>query len=126
MCFIFRVVYHTRLKPSGLLFHSDQVTHYTSKKFAESVNHCDIMIQSMSRKVNCWDNTPTERFFKNFKIEWLPKGGYEDISEAIQAIIDYIWGYYQSLKPQTFNDYLSTAEKDKLHFNRKLLSGFLN
>ena len=47
-----QMAYQTRLEPSGVLFHSDQGTHYTSKKFAESVASCEGMKQSMSRKGN--------------------------------------------------------------------------
>jgi len=54
------------------------------------------------------------------------KGGYKDIAEASTAIIDYIWGYYQTVRPHTFNDYLPPAEKEKRYFNKNLLSGVLN
>ena len=47
-----QMAYETRLKPSNVLFHSDQGTYYTSKKFAESIVSCDGMTQSMSRKGN--------------------------------------------------------------------------
>ncbi|NOK57237.1 hypothetical protein C7270_31655 [Burkholderia thailandensis] len=30
--------------------------------------------QSMSRRGNCWDNSPMERLFRSFKTEWLPPG----------------------------------------------------
>ncbi|MGA4440973.1 IS3 family transposase [Psychrobacter pacificensis] len=113
-----QMAYHMRLRPSGVLFHSDQGTHYTSKKFAESVASCEDMTQSMSRRGNCWDNAPIERFFRSFKTEWMPKGGYEDIAEAKSAIVDYIWGYYQTVRPHAFNDYLSPAEKEKRYFNQ--------
>ena len=113
-----QMAYHTRLRPSGVLFHSDQGTHYTSKKFAQSVASCEGMTQSMSRKGNCWDNAPTERFFRSFKTEWMLKGGYEDIAEARTAIVDYIWGYYQTVRPHAFNDYLSPAEKERRYFNQ--------
>ena len=121
-----QMAYHTRLKPRGVLFHSDQGTHYTSKIFAGSVASCDGMTQSMSRRGNCWDNAPTERFFRSFKTEWMPKGGYENIAEAKSAIIDYIWGYYQTIRPHRFNDYLPPAEKEKRYFNQNLLSSVLN
>lgn len=121
-----QMAYHMRLRPSGVLFHSDQGTHYTSKKFAESVASCEDMTQSMSRRGNCWDNAPIERFFRSFKTEWMPKGGYEDIAEAKSAIVDYIWGYYQTVRPHAFNDYLSPAEKERRYFNQNLLSAVLN
>ncbi|SLJ83435.1 transposase OrfAB subunit B [Psychrobacter sp. DAB_AL43B] len=121
-----QMAYQTRLQPIGVLFHSDQGTHYTSKKFAESVASCEGMTQSMSRRGNCWDNAPTERFFRSFKTEWMPKGGYENITEAKIAISNYIWGYYQTVRPHTFNDYLTPLEKEKRYFNKNLLSGVLN
>ena len=120
------MVYNSRLKPSGVLFHSDQGAHYTHARFAESVASCNGMTQSMSRRGNCWDNAPTERFFRGFKTEWMPKGGYENIAEAKSAIIDYIWAYYQTVRPHRFNDYLAPAEKEKCYFNKNLLSGVLN
>lgn len=116
-----QMAYHTRLKPNDVLFHSDQGTHYTSKAFAESVASCDGMTQSMSRKGNCWDNAPTERFFRSFKTEWMPKGGYEDIAEASRAISNYIWGYYQIMRPHTFNNYLTPLETERRYFNKNLL-----
>ena len=121
-----QMAYQTRLKPSGVLFHSDQGTHYTSKKFAESIADCGGMTQSMSRRGNCWDNAPTERFFRSFKTEWMPKGGYEDIAEASSAISDYIWGYYQTVRLHSFNNYLTPAETERRYFNKNLLSGVLN
>lgn len=121
-----QMAYHTRLKPSGVLFHSDQGSHYTSEKFADAIADCEGMKQSMSRRGNCWDNAPTERFFKSFKTEWMPKGGYEDIAEASSAISDYIWGYYQTVRPHSFNNYLPPAEKERRYFNQNLLSGVLN
>ena len=118
-----KMAYHIRLEPKGVLFHSDQSTHYTSQEFAESVASCHGMVQSMSRKGNCWNNAPTERFFRSFKTEWVPKGGYENITEAKQDICDYIWGYYQTVRPHSFNNYLPPVEKEKRYFNQNLLSG---
>ncbi|WP_351119597.1 DDE-type integrase/transposase/recombinase, partial [Psychrobacter sp. SMN/5/1215-MNA-CIBAN-0208] len=47
-----KMAYQTRLKPSGVLFHSDQGTHYTSKEFVDAIADCKDMKQSMSRKGN--------------------------------------------------------------------------
>ncbi len=113
-----QMAYHSRMKPSGVLFHSDQGSHYSSQAFAKAVADCSGMTHSMSRKGNCWDNAPTERFFRSFKTEWMPKNGYENMTEAKTAIVDYIWGYYQTIRPHAFNDYLSPAEKEKRYFNQ--------
>lgn len=62
------------------------------------------------------------RFFRSFKTEWMPKNGYDNIDEAQQAVNDYIWGYYQSVRPHSFNEYLTPSEKERLYFNKNLLS----
>ena len=72
------------------------------------------MKQSMSRRGNCWDNAPMERFFRSLKTEWVPETGYGDFSSAKQSIIDYIIGYYSELRPHTFNDGLSPNKAEML------------
>lgn len=47
--------------------------------------HCGVM-QSMSRRGNCLDNSPMERVFRSLKSEWLPKDGYDDFSHAVRNI----------------------------------------
>nr|MBS9779284.1 IS3 family transposase [Moraxellaceae bacterium] len=116
-----RMAYENRLKPSGVLFHSDQGTHYTSKAFANEITQCDGMVHSMSRKGNCWDNAPTERFFRSFKTEYMPKNGYENQKEATRQITQYIWGYYSKRRPHTHNNFLTPFEKERQFFNQNLL-----
>jgi transposase InsO family protein len=47
-------------------------------------------------------------------------------AETSTAIADYIWGYYQTVRPHRFNNYLSPLEKEKRYFNQNLLSVVLN
>ncbi|WP_425334038.1 hypothetical protein [Methylomonas koyamae] len=44
------------------MHHSDRGSQYASREYRQ---HLAVMRmeQSMSRKGNCWDNSPTERFF---------------------------------------------------------------
>ncbi len=49
-------------KPQGVMFHSDQGMHYTSRKFRQRLWQHQIT-QSMSRRGNFWGNAPMERFF---------------------------------------------------------------
>ncbi|MBS9780359.1 MAG: IS3 family transposase, partial [Moraxellaceae bacterium] len=107
------MAYESRLKPENILFHSDQGTHYTSQRFADELSRCKGMQHSMSRKGNCWDNAPTERFFRSYKSEWMPKNGYDSKTDAINDITDYIWGYYRGVRPHKHNDYLTPFEKEK-------------
>ena len=56
------MAYESRGRPKGVMYHSDQGCHYTSRKFRQLLWRYQIK-QSMSRRGNCWDNAPMERFF---------------------------------------------------------------
>lgn len=71
--------FESRVRPQGLMFHSDQGSHYTSRKFRQLLWRCQIT-QSMSRRGNCLDNSPMERFFRSLKTEWVPTIGYRSYS----------------------------------------------
>lgn len=82
-----------RRKPApGLLHHSDRGCQYASKEYRE---HLAIMRmeQSMSRKGNCWDNSPTERFFRSLKYEQLNYEKFRTQEAAKLSVIDYLAFY---------------------------------
>tara|TARA_R110002072_G_scaffold274674_2_gene435517 strand:- start:2145 stop:2957 length:813 start_codon:yes stop_codon:yes gene_type:complete len=101
-----RMAYESRGKPKGLLFHSDQGCHYTSKSYRQQLWRFGIR-QSLSRRGNCWDNAPTERFFRSFKSEWMPKSGYDSSAQGANEISQYINGYYNRYRPHQYNGGLS-------------------
>ncbi|HFI9513434.1 TPA: IS3-like element IS911 family transposase, partial [Escherichia coli] len=103
------MAWETRGKPGGVMFHSDQGSHYTSRQFRQLLWRYQIT-QSMSRRGNCWDNSPMERFFRSLKNEWMPVVGYVSFSEAAHAITDYIVGYYSALRPHEYNGGLPPNE----------------
>lgn len=105
-CAALNMAYESRGKPKGVMFHSDQGCHYTSLKFRQSVWKYQIK-QSMSRRGNCWDNAPMERFFRSFKTEWMPKYGYASYVEAEHDTLSYILRYYNAKRGHSFNNYLS-------------------
>ncbi|PHM29445.1 transposase [Xenorhabdus innexi] len=98
------MAYESRGRPQGVMFHSEQGSHYTSKAFK----------QSLSRRGNCWDNAPMERFFRSLKTEWLPLTGYRSLKEAYRAIIDYITGYYSQVRPHWYNNRMMPNESERL------------
>jgi putative transposase len=57
------------------------------------------MKQSLSRRGNCWDNSPMERFFRSLKTEWIPTLGYKSLTQAQSHIVRYITGYYSNVRP---------------------------
>ncbi|MBK0167433.1 IS3 family transposase, partial [Klebsiella sp. S69] len=102
-----------RGKPTGVMFHSDQGSHYRSCEYRKALWRCRIR-QSMSRRGNCWDNAPMERFFRSLKSEWVPTKGYNSFNEAQSAIIRYITVYYSTLRPHWYNGGLTPNESERL------------
>ena len=100
------MAYESRGRPKKVMFHSDQGCHYTSQIFRQQLWRYQIK-QSMSRRGNCWDNSPMERFFRSLKTEWIPKTGYESFTQAKHDIIDYMIGYYSQVRPHQHNDGLA-------------------
>lgn len=52
----------------GCLFHSDRGVQYACMEFRDQLKGV-LVVQSRSRKDNCWDKAVAERFFKTFKRE---------------------------------------------------------
>jgi putative transposase len=110
------MAYEARGKPEGVMFHSDQGSHYTSIKYHQYLWRYKIK-QSMSRRGNCWDNAPMERFFRSLKSEWVPEMGYCSFAEAQRAISDYISGYYNRFRPHQFNDGVAPNKAEEFFWN---------
>lgn len=112
-----QMAYERRGKPSGVMFHSDQGSHYTSLQYRQALWRCRIT-QSLSRRGNCWDNAPMERFFRSLKTEWMPTKGYSNFREAESAIIGYITGYYSVIRPHWYNGGLTPNESERLFYEQ--------
>ena len=111
-CAALRIAYESRGKPKGVMFHSDQGSHYTSLTFRQLLWRYR-MTQSMSRRGNCWDNSPVERFFRSLKTEWIPKEYYRSYDEAETDVQKYILRHYNVSRGHSYNNYLppETAER---------------
>ncbi len=92
-----QMAWELRGHPKQVMFHSDQGSHYTSRQYRQALWRYQ-MTQSISRRGNCWDNSPMERFFRSLKTEWVPTTGYQSFSTAQSAIIRYITHYYSGYK----------------------------
>ncbi|GAA3945746.1 hypothetical protein GCM10022278_01140 [Allohahella marinimesophila] len=106
------VAYEARGCPKNVMFHSDQGCHYTSVSFRRLLWRYR-MTQSMSRRGNCWDNAPMERFFRSLKTEWIPKSGYHSPSAAKADVLRYVTWYYNRVRPHSYNGYESPITKIK-------------
>ena len=97
---------HRRNPPPGLIFHSDRGVQYACDDFREMLkkNH---MIQSMSRKGNCWDNAVAESFFSILKSELIHKDRFEGPKDTLSAIFDYTEVFYNNQRRHSTLGYLS-------------------
>lgn len=78
---------------NGLIFHSDQGWQYQMTQYHKSLKDKGI-IQSMSRKGNCLDNSPMENFFGRMNTEMFYGKEYsfdslEELKIAMDEYIDY-------------------------------------
>jgi putative transposase len=103
----------------GIIFHSDQGSQYASeavRKLLEK-NH---MIQSMSRKGNCYDNAVMESFFHTLKTELVYFEKFETREEAKMKIFDYIEIYYNRQRIHSSIDYFAPVEYENKIISRKV------
>jgi putative transposase len=100
-----------RGNPVGVMFHSDQGCHYTSLSFKQMIWTYQFK-QSMSRRGNCWDNAPMERFFRSMKTENMSKNDYENEAVANDSV-----RYCNLVRPHSHNLGLSPNEKEVFYWN---------
>lgn len=76
----------------NIILHSDQGWHYQMKKYQRKLNAHGI-IQSMSRKGNCLDNSVMENFFGILKTELLYIQHFDSMEDFISELHEYIYYY---------------------------------
>lgn len=82
-----------KLRPQDRpVLHSDQGWHYRMTQYKETLAAHNV-VQSMSRKANCYDNAVMENFFGILKSEMFHQQKFTSISKLRQAIKDYIEYY---------------------------------
>ena len=105
-------IHEQRGKPQGLLFHSDQGSQYGSRHFLQRLWRYRIN-QSMSRRGNCYNNSPRECVFRSLKTDWIPSVGYMSVQQAQRDISRYLMHRYNWIRPHTLNGGLAPAQAEK-------------
>jgi putative transposase len=83
----------SRLGPDDRpMLHSDQGWHYRMPAFQRQLQERQL-IQSMSRKGNCYDNAAMESFFAVLKSEFFYLNKFESVDELRSGLADYIYYY---------------------------------
>ena len=101
-------------KPAkGLIWHTDQGSQYASHSHRKLLKDHHI-VQSMSRKGNCWDNAVAESFFHTLKTELTHHHKFKDREEAKHAIFEYIEVFYNRIRIHSANNYMSPVEFEQI------------
>lgn len=74
------------------ILHTDQGFQYTRRQYSNFLKKIGV-IQSTSRKANCWDNAPIESFFSHLKSELIYLVNTTDVAELTKLIHEYIYFY---------------------------------
>lgn len=107
-----RLAVSLRKPSSELVFHSDQGCQYTADRFMAYLAERQI-VQSMSRRGNCWDNAVVERYFRTQKHDWSPENGYTSHFEAERDVMDFIV-HYNHRRCHSASNNLPPATYEKL------------
>jgi putative transposase len=113
VCDALTMAYWRRKPPAGLIMHTDRGVQYAADDHRKLIAQYR-MLQSMSRKGNCWDNSPMESFFKTLKVEWVNRMRYATRAQARLDLIDWIEGFYNAQRLHSSIGYRSPAAFEKL------------
>ena len=101
----------------GFIFHSDRGVQYANNKFANVLESYKV-IQSMSRKGNCWDNAVAESFFKSLKTELIYGNKLISKEQMKLQIFEYIEIWYNQKRRHSALNYMTIKEFNN-QFNYK-------
>ena len=107
VCEALRMAFKKRNPGSGLMHHSDRGIQYACDQYQELLEKYQFRV-SMSRKGDCWDNAPVERFFRSLKSERLAFQRFTSRQSARLEVLDYIT-YYNTYRLHSYLGYLSPA-----------------
>ncbi len=96
----------------GLIWHTDQGSQYASDSHRKILKQQGV-IQSKSRKGNCWDNAVAESFFHTLKTELVHHCNFKTREAAKYEIFEYIEVFYNRIRLHSANDYLSPVDYEK-------------
>jgi putative transposase len=104
----------------SLLFHSDRGVQYACHEFRALFKGLSV-VQSMSRKGNCWDNAVAESFFKTLKTELVYHYDFPNHKVAKLAIFEFIEIWYNTQRGhETLRDRTPCQMEAELMNNRQV------
>ena len=104
-----------RNPPKGLIYHTDRGSQYASYEHKTLLEQYGI-VQSMSKKGDCWDNAVAESFFHSLKTELVHHEIFLTRLQANEKIFEHIEIFYNRQRLHSSNGYMSPSD-----FEEKML-----
>lgn len=98
----------------GLLWHTDRGSQYASYSHKDLLEKHGI-VQSMSRKGNCWDNSVAESFFKTLKSNLVYQTYFYTKKQAKAEIFEYIEVFYNRTRSHSYLGNLSPSKFEEIN-----------
>lgn len=108
VCAAWHMAFGRRRPPPGLVHHSDRGSQYTSDRYQRVLRAHGVTF-SMSRPGNCFDNAPTESFFRTLKVEIGEACYWSTHRAAMSGIADFIERFYNVERLHSSLGYQSPA-----------------
>ena len=93
-----------------LIFHSDRGIQFACTAFTNILEGNELVIRSMSRKGNCWDNAVAESFFKSLKVECVYTKKYQSLEDAQVSVFEWIETWYNTKRRHSALNYMTMNE----------------
>lgn len=113
-----RMAVKNRPVTDELIFHSDRGIQYACNAFTNLLGREKLVVRSMSRKGNCWDNAVAESFFKTIKVELVYQRSFVDQEHAKLTLFGWIETWYNKKRRHSALGYKTINEFEQLNNNQ--------
>lgn len=107
-----RMALHARMPKAGLIHHSDRGCQYAANDY-KILLRANGIVQSMSRKGDCWDNAPMESFFHTLKTELVHRTIFKSRAQARRNVFEFIEVFYNRQRRHSAIDYKTPVEFER-------------